>query len=139
MQRDAERTLAVVLWAKYFKNMVLAAAGMALLRQITKTLVNRLSRGNKLASLSDEQAADLAAKLQGVYSQLDFLLHRTPIVQWRSKMMFVGSMNGIEESAVDLEDIIEDLLLSSNPKFRSVLVDCVKALPAHSAELVERM
>jgi len=139
MERDADRTLAVVLWAKYFKNMALAAAGMALLHQVTKTLVTRLSHGDKLATLSDEQAVELAKKLTGIHAQLDFLLHRTMFAEWRRKWFFSASMNGLEESNDDLADIAEDLILSGNSEFRSMLVECVRALPSHSAELVGRM
>jgi len=139
MERDADRTLAVVLWAKYVKNMALAAGGMAILDQLVKSLVKSLSHSDKLASLSDEQAVDLAKKLQELHSQIVFLLRRNIVVQWRTKMLFSGSLNGLAASADDLSDIFEDLVLSCNPEFRSMLTECVRALPSRSVELVGRM
>ena len=140
MERSADRTLALVLWAKNVKNMVLAAGWMALLDQTAKGLVKTLSHNEKLAGLSDEQAADLAKKLQEIHSQLDFLLRRNTVIQWRTKMLFAASLEGIAGSTEDLADIIEDLILSCNPKFRAMLVEGVKGLPStHSAELIGRM
>ena len=139
MERNADRTLAFVLWAKYVKNMALASGGMALLDQLVKSLVRSLSHSDELASLSDEQAAELAKKLRELHSQIDFLLRRNIVVQWRTKMLFARSLNGLAASAEDLSDIVEDLLLSCNPGFRSVITECVKALPSRSVELVGRM
>jgi hypothetical protein len=139
MEREAERTLAVVLWAKYVKNMALAAAGMALVDVISRSLVKRFSRGDRLASLSDQQAVDLAKTLQGLHSQLDFMLRMRTVVEWRSKLLFARSLSSLATTTDDLADIIEDLYLSCNPEFRSLLVDCVRALPSHSAELVEHV
>jgi hypothetical protein len=139
MERNADRTLAFVLWAKYVKNMALAAGGMALLDQLAKSLVKSLSHSDELASLSDEQAAELAKKLQELHSQIDFLLRRNIVVQWRTNMLFARSLNGLATSADDLSDIFEDLLLSCNPEFRSVITECVKALPSRSVELVGHM
>ena len=140
MERSADQTLAFVLWAKNVKNMFMAAGWMAALDQVAKKLVKTLSHGGRLSGLSDEQAADLAKKLQEIHSQLDFILRRETVVQWRSKMLFAGSLEGLTDSADDLADIIEDLVLSSSPHFRSLLVECVKGLPsARPAELIGRM
>jgi hypothetical protein len=139
MERSADQTLAFVLWAKNVKNTVLAAGFIALLDQVTKRLVKNLSHSERLAKLTDEQAAELAKKLQEIHSQLDFLLRRTTLAQWRTKMLFSASLNGIAGSAEDIADIVEDLILSCNPEFRSLLIGCVRALPSHSAELVGHM
>jgi hypothetical protein len=139
MERNADRTLAFVLWAKYVKNMALAAGGIALLDQLTKSLVKSFSHGDRLASLSDEQAVELTKKLQELRSQLDFLLHRKIVVEWRSNMLFARSLSGLAESTEDLSDIIEDLILSCNPEFRAMIGECVQTLPPYSAELVGRM
>ncbi len=137
MESKADRTLAVVLWAKNVKNMFMAAGWMALLDQTIKGLVQMLSHDNRLAGLSDEQAVELVKKLQELHSQLDFMLRRNTTIQWRTKMLFATSLEGIEGSTEDLADIIEDLILSCNPEFRAVLVECVKGLPSiHSAELI---
>jgi len=139
MERSADRTLAFVLWAKYVKNMAIAAGGLAVLDRLVKSLVQGLSHDDELAGLSDEQATELAKKLQELHSQMDFILRRNIVVQWRSHMLFARSLEGLASSTEDLGDIIEDLLLSCNQEFRTMLVDCVKALPSHSAELVGRM
>jgi hypothetical protein len=139
MERNADQTLAFVLWAKNVKNMALAAAWMAVLDRVAKHLVKTLSHDQKLASLSDEQAMDLAKKLQEIHYQMDFLLRRTTVAQWRTKMLFAASLDGIAASTDDVADILEDLILSCSPEFRSILVGCVRALPSHSAELVGRM
>jgi hypothetical protein len=140
MERSADQTLAFVLWAKNVKNMALAAAWMAVLDRVAKHLVKTLSHDQKkLASLSDEQAMDLAKKLQEVHSQMDFLLCRTTVAQWRTKMLFAASLDGIADSTADIADILEDLILSCNPEFRSMLTECVRALPSRSVELVGRM
>ena len=139
MERSADQTLAFVLWAKNVKNIALAAGWIALLDQVAKRLVKTLTQGEKLAKLSDEQATELAKRLQEIHAQLDFLLRRTTLAQWRTKMFFAASLDGIECSTEDLADIIEDLILSCNSDFRSMIVGCVGALPSHSAELVGRM
>lgn len=139
LDSSADNTLAWVLWAKNAKNTVVAAAAIALLNQVAKTLVKRFSQNDRLKCLSDEQAVDLAKKLQVIHAQLDFLLRRTTMAQWRSKVVFSASLDGLEASADDLGDIIEDLIMSCDPKFRSMLVECVRALPSHSAELVEHV
>lgn len=140
MERSADRTLAFALWAKNVKNVALAAMWMKILDLSVKRLVNSFARNEKLAGISDEQAKELAKKLQEIHSQLDFLLHRSTVIQWRSKWLFSASVNGIESSVEDLADIIEDLILSCNPKFRSLLVECVGTLSStHSAETVGRV
>lgn len=139
LESSTDNTLALVLWAKNVRNTALAALTLALLNQVGRTLVNRFSQIAKLPCLSDEQAAELAKKLQEVHVQLDFLLHRSSIIQWRNSVLFASSLRGIEASGDDVADIIEDLIMSCDPKFRSMLVECVRALPSHSAELVERM
>jgi hypothetical protein len=141
MERRADRTLAVVLWAKNVKSTVLAAMWMAVLDQAVKALVRSFARnGDKVASLSDDQAKEIAKRFQAINSQLDFLLHRGTVMQRRSSFLFSASINGIEGSVEDLADIIEDLILSCNPKFRSLLVECVGALAStHSAEPVGRV
>ncbi len=139
MERSADRTLAFVLWAKYVKNMVLAAGGLALLDRLLKSFVRDLSHDSTLASLSDEQAAEFAKKLQELHSQMDFILQRNTVVQWREHMLFAHSLDGLVSSTEDLGDIIEDLRLSCNPDFRSMIGDCVKALPSRTAEFVGHM
>ena len=139
MERSADRTLALVLWAKSIKNIALAAGGMVLLDQLTRSLVRGLSQKDKLASLSNDQAADLAKKLQELHSQLDFLLRRKTVVAWRTTFLFAASLESLTESTTDIGDIIEDLILSGNSEFRSMIVGCVQALPSHSAELVGHM
>jgi hypothetical protein len=139
MERSADRTLAFVLWAKYVRNMAVAAGGLAVLDRLVKSLVLSLSHDNRLVSLSDEQATELAKKLQGLHSQMDFILRRNTVVKWRSNMLFAHSLNGLESSTEDLGDIIEDLLLSCDPEFRSMIGDCVRALTPRTAELVGHM
>lgn len=135
----AEKTLAVVLWAKNAKNVALAAVYMAVLHQTLTALVRSLGNEDELACLSDEQATELATKLQEVHSQLDFLLHRPAFKQFQNKFFFKASYEGIEEGTVDLVDVIEDLLLSCNKDFRAILGECVQALPNQSAGLIARM
>ncbi len=140
MERSADRTLAVVLWAKHVKNIaegtVLFAATNALLR----SLVRSLSRDEKLNSLSDKQAKELAASLTELYDHLASMLDQNGIVLMRRNSLFRGSIDGIEQSAEDLCDIIQDLKLSYNQDFRAIVADCVTSLSsAHPVEPVGRM
>lgn len=140
MERRAETTLGVALWAKNAKNNAVAAMWLAVLDQAVKGLVKLVSSKDKLVALSDQQALELAKKLQNVNYQLDFLFHRNRVKELRNNILFSGSLNGLESSAEDLGDIIEDLMLSCDPRFRSTLKDCIQALPlARSADLVGSM
>ena len=140
MKGKAERTLGIVLWAKNVRNVIAGAALMAGLSQALKMLVVSLSRDQRLATLTDDQARELAGKLRELHSNLDFVLHRNKIVQCKKSIVFGPFVRGIEESTADLADIIEDLLLSCDKDFRTMISDCVMALPLGSpAELVGRV
>lgn len=139
MESKAESTLAFVLWAKNAKNTAVAAFWLAVLDQTLKSLNKTLAAGEQLAMLTDDQAKELAEKLQCVHSNLDFLLRRNVIGRRKNTLFFTTSLNGIKEGTEDLADVIEDLLLSCNKDFRSILGDCVTSLPIYSAEPVGRM
>ena len=140
MERSADRTLAVVLWAKHAKNIAEGTVLFAALHRLLRSLVRGLSRDEKLNSLSDKEANELAANLTELYDHLASMLDHNGLTLMRRNSLFRGSIDGIERSAEDLCDIIQDLKLSCNQDFRAIVADCVTSLSsAHSVEPVGSM
>jgi len=140
MERNADRTLAVVLWAKHVKNIVLAALWFAVLNQALRSLVKSLSGSGKLNSLSDDQVKELTAKLQEIHEHARNILDHDAICFIRRTPLLKSRINRLEENVEDISDVIENLILSCNPEFRALVADCVqKVSSAHSAEPVAHM
>jgi hypothetical protein len=140
MERSADRTLAVVLWAKHVKNIAEGTVLFAAVHQLLRSLVRSLSKDEKLNALSDEQAKELAANLTDLYEHLAGMLDHNGIDLMRRNSLFRGSIDGIEKSAEDLFDIIQDLKLSCNPDFRAIVAECVTSISStHSVDQVGHM
>ena len=127
MERNADRTLGIALWAKHAKNMALCAGLMKLLHGFLSNLVGSLS-ADKLDALTKEQALELTKKLQELHAQLTSLLEMPGFSQLGSRTFFRASVHGLEEATEDLGDIIEDLVLSENEEFRSLVSNCTTGL-----------
>jgi hypothetical protein len=139
IERSADRTLAIVLWAKHAKNIAAAALGVAIITQFVHSLVKSLST-DKLNTLSREQAIELTKKLQTLHANLTRLLNVSSAARLSNKTLFQSSLQNLDDYTEDLGDIIENLVLSENEEFRSFVSDCVQGLSsAHSVGARERM
>jgi hypothetical protein len=139
MERSADRTLAVVLWAKHAGNFAVGVVLFAVLNETLRAFVRSLS-SEKLNSLSDGQAKELNGRLQEIHVQLMTVLDHNAICFLKRKKMFGWFITQLEKRAEDLSDIIEDLALSCNSEFRAIIADSVKSVSsAHSAEPVGRV
>jgi len=140
MERSADRTLAVVLWAKHVKYVTEGVVLFAFLNQLLRSLVRGLSADDKLNSLSEDQIKELTSTLREIHEGLLQVLEHNAMCLLKRKVLFKGSIASIEERAEDLSDIIENLVLSCNSDFRAIVADCVTSISsAHSAEPVARM
>ncbi len=140
MERSADRTLAVVLWAKHVKHITEGVFLFAILNQLLRSLVRSLSADDKLNSLSEDQVKELTSTLREIHDGLLQVLDHNAMCLLKRKVLFKASIASIEESAEDLSDIIENLVLSCNPDFRAIVADCVQSISsAQSAEPVGRM
>lgn len=127
MESRADRALGLTLWAKHAKYAVLLAAILALLNQCLSRVVTSFSP-DKLEALSPEQATEATKKLQELHEELVRLLRMHGLVQMKSNAFYRSSIQGLQEVAEDISDIIEDLVLSENVEFRSLLAECAKDL-----------
>ena len=132
MERRADRTLGFALWAKHVKNTALCALALAALNQLVISLVNSIS-ADKVEALTDEQRVELKKKLLEVREKLAGLLNMNAMCHLSRSWMFRGSVRGLESSTEDIADIIEDLVLSENKEFRSLLSDCVEKVNSKQA------
>lgn len=139
IERNADRTLAIVLLAKQAKNYATGLVLFAALHQLLRSLIRSLSN-EKMNSLSDEQAKELTATLQQIHAQLVGIIDHDSTCSLKRKSLFKPLIDGIEENTEDLCDIIEDLVLSCNQNFRTIVSDCVQSIVSvHSAEPVGRV
>jgi hypothetical protein len=138
LESNAENSLAWVLWAKNVKNVAVAAVMMALVNKVLGSFLSSLT-ADRLNVLSHEQAKEFRAKLQQIHAPLVLLLNHRGCGVLKSNLLFRSSIEGLEESAEDLSDIIEDLVLADNPQFNKLVHDCVQALSHESVGLVGRM
>jgi hypothetical protein len=127
MERQADRTLGITLWAKHAKNVVLGAGLMKVLHSFLLHLVGGLS-ADKLDALTKEQALELTKKLQELHAQLTTLIEMPGFSQLGSSLLFRSSVCGLEEATEDLADVIEDLVLSGNEEFQSLVSNCTAGL-----------
>lgn len=138
MERQADRTLGITLWAKHAKNMVLCAGLLKLLHSFLHQLVGGLS-ADKINALTREQALELTKKLQELHAQLTTLLDMPGFSHLQTSTLFRASVCGLEEQTENLADIIEDLVLSENEEFRSLVSNCATGLSRQSVGSVGGM
>jgi hypothetical protein len=139
IERSADRTLAVVLWAKHAKHIAIGVVWFAVLNETLRAFVRSLS-SERLNSLSDEQAKELNTTLREIHEHLVRLLDHNAMCFLRRQKMFRWFVSQLGQRAEDLSDIIEDLALSCNAEFRAIVADSVKSISsAHSAEPVGRV
>jgi hypothetical protein len=137
MERSADRTLAVALWARHVSGWISGVVLFAAFHATLRGLLRALSGGTKLASLTDAQAADLAVRLREIHEQLSHVLDHRRMRVLRTKPVFPRLISSLEEDTEDLNDIIENLVLAGDREFRSLISDCVQHLPL--AEPVGRL
>ena len=138
MERGADRTLALVYWVKHLENVAVCTFGLLALRFILRRFIRSLTV-DRLDTLSAGQSSDIRKKLQQVHENLLSMLSRCsdcPVNKCNPVSRF--ALNGIEESAEDLSDIIEDLVLAGTPKFRDFIRDSVQSI-SRPAATVARM
>lgn len=127
MERDADRTLAFVLWAKHAKNTVGVVFFFVLVNRALRTLIESLS-AEKIDTLDRGQAVELTKSLQELHGQLAPLLNHSAVKELARRSVFRSSISTLEEHTADLDDIIEELVLAENKEFRSLLSDCVSSV-----------
>jgi|SRR5581483_1245128 len=139
IERRADRTLAVAYGFRHVRNIVLCTAALGIVNSALRRLLDKSLSPDKLEPLTQAQAAELTKKLQQLHAVLLAMLRACgPVL--RSHFLFRKSITGLEASTEDLADIIEDLVLADNPKFRTLLKDSIQALsPVETAGLVGRM
>ena len=136
LEGRADRTLAVALWAKHVKNVVLCAFMMQVMNTTLKGLVASLTP-ERLDALTHEQASDLKKKLQNLHGQLSQLLTYPPVHELANRRLYKSAIAGLENSTEDLFDVIENLVLSENRDFRELLFECASEVkPRPAAESV---
>jgi hypothetical protein len=139
IEREVDKTLAIVLWLKHRKYLLMCAVLFKVIQKALCELVKALS-AEKLESLSSEQISDLRKKLPEIYAALDQVLGFYAVQRLSTHALFRGSIRGLEEGAEDLSDIIEELELSGNKEFRSLLSECVVDITSKQQEgLLARM
>jgi N-acyl-D-aspartate/D-glutamate deacylase len=142
MERTADKTLAlagVAAWAKHARVRIFCSFVLQMVHKSLAHLVEALTPEH-LEVLTDEQALDLTKKLQHVHCYLTELLERAESKNLSRSFLFRDTLIGIDELTEDLGDIIEDLVLSNDQEFRSLLGECVDGLAAaRTAETFARV
>ena len=93
-----------------------------------------------MASLTEEQSVELANKLRQLHSHLAYVLDHRGMCALRTKPIFSRLIASLEEDTEDLYDVIENLILSNNREFRSLISDCIQSLsPAECSEPVGQL
>lgn len=128
MERNADRTLAVALWARHVSGVISCITLFAILHTTLRGLLRSLRGGERLASLSGKQSVELADKLRELHSHLAYVLDHRGMCILRTKPIFSRLIASLEEDTEDLYDVIENLVLSNNREFRSLISDCVESL-----------
>ena len=139
MERRADRTLAVVLWAKHAKSVAFTALWFSVLNRLVQSLVKSHS-SERLNLLSDHQVKELTVRLQEIRENLVNILDHGNLCLMRRNPLLRRRIEELEESIEDLSDVIENLLLSSNSDFRAIVADCVHTIAStRSAETIGHM
>jgi hypothetical protein len=128
MERSADRTLAVALWARHVSGLITCATWFAVLHIALRGLLRSLSTDGRLNTLTDTQAMELVGRLRELHSQLMYVLDHRGMQKLKSRPVFPRFINSLEDDTEDLYDIIENLTLSNNKEFRSLISDCVQHL-----------
>ncbi|MGA8530918.1 MAG: hypothetical protein WB622_14475 [Acidobacteriaceae bacterium] len=137
MERSADRTLAVALWARHVRGWISGIVFFAALHAALRGLLRSLSADTRLAALTDSQATELTARLREIHENLSHVLDHHGMRVLRTKPVFSMLISSLEEDTEDLYDIIENLVLAGDKEFRSLISDCIRHLP--SAEPVGRL
>lgn len=140
MERRADRTRGMVLFAKHVRHQVVGAVLFAALNIALKRLLAPVSKAEFLNSLSREQVEKLTSHLQEMHHDLNSMLNHPVMYALKRKLLFGRMISELEEKTEDLYDVIENLTLSENPEFRMVIADCVEKLSiGRTPEPVGRM
>jgi hypothetical protein len=126
MERRADRTLGLVLFAKHVRTEIMGIVLFSGLVVCLRSLVHLLSSTDKLNALSSEQALELTGKLKQIYMGLDQMLSHGAIPMLRRKFIVGKIISDLEELTEDLYDVMEGLALSENAEFRALIADCVR-------------
>ena len=139
MEREADRTFALALWAKHASLFSQVVMLLTLISWALRGLVRSLSP-DRLNSLSTEQAIDLAKRLQETHEVMNQLSRVTDIHRLSERAVIGPLLRSVQDSTENLGDIIEDLLLAENESFRQLVATSVQNLSQHSSvETIGRM
>jgi hypothetical protein len=132
MERRADRTFALALWAKHASAAGQLVMMTTLISWALKGLLRSLSP-ERLESLYGEHAIELTKRLQETHGILTHLSRTAEIHHVCERPVIGPLMRSVQESTEDLGDIIEDLILSENKDFRSLVATSSKTL-SHSTQ-----
>jgi hypothetical protein len=127
MERSADRTLAVALWARHVSGLISCITLFAILHTALRGLLRSLRSGERLSALTDREAGELADKLRELHLHLAYVLEVRGMHTLRTKPIFASLIASLEEDTEDLYDIIENLVLSTSKEFRSLISDCIQS------------
>jgi hypothetical protein len=139
MEREADRTFALALWAKHASVFGKVVMLLTLVSWALRGLVRSLSP-DKLNSLATEHALELTKRLQETHEVMTQLSRMTDIHRLSERPVIGPLLRSVQDSTENLGDIIEDLLLSENEEFRGLVGSSVQILSQHSpVETIGRM
>lgn len=139
MEREADRTFALALWAKHASLFSQVVMLLTLVSWAVRGLVRSLSP-RQLNSLSTEHALDLTKRLQEIHEVMTQLSRMTDIHRLSERPVIGSLLQSVQNSTEDLGDIIDDLLLSENEEFKRLVASSVQTLSQHSpTETIGRM
>lgn len=123
IERDADRTLGVVLLAKTTPSTLYCAF---LIRRVAGGLNGFVNDCTPefIQGLSETQADALKKRLQEIHAKLTLLCSR----DLGSVRFLAGPISRLEKSQEDLGDIIEELALIHDKDFKSLLKDAASSL-----------
>jgi len=134
MERQADRTYALVLWTKHASVVGRMAMLLTIVSWALRSLIRSLS-SERLESLSSEQAIELTKRLQETHQLLAYLSRMADIHRMSQAPVIGPLLCNLQESTEDLGDVIEDLVLSENEQFRHLVADCVNTLSLDSSTI----
>jgi hypothetical protein len=127
MERCADRTFALALWAKHARRIVRVTMTLTIVSQATRMLVKGFTP-ERLEALDSKQAIELTKRLQELHSLLLQLCRSTRLNGLANHPIFGGSIRSLQDSTEDLGEIIEDLVLSENEQFKSLIARAAQGL-----------
>ena len=126
LERNSEVTKGYALLAKNARSMFKSIVLMGLVSNKLDLLMASLAP-EKLELLSEENTSKLVRDLQDLHS----LLAEFSCWDHRSGGLLVrGFVQKVQDSTEDLGDVIEDLVLSQDKEFRTLLSECVQRVSA---------